>query len=86
MRIPKEGEVGYVFEVDLDYPESFRDLHNDYSLAPEKITVKSNMLSPTAKKILEEIGETKFHEAEKLIPNLMNKLNYITYYQNQYFI
>ena len=36
----------------------------------------------TDKKILEEMGETKFHEAEKLISNLMNKLNYITYYQN----
>ena len=28
---------GYFLEVDLDYPEKLHDIHNDYSLAPEKI-------------------------------------------------
>ena len=28
---------GYFLEVDLDYPEELHDIHNDYSMAPEKI-------------------------------------------------
>jgi len=28
-----------ILEVDLEYPISFHDLHNDYPLAPERVTV-----------------------------------------------
>lgn len=29
------GDDGYVYEVDLDYPTSLHDAHNAYPLAPE---------------------------------------------------
>ena len=32
----KDTKCGFIFEVDLDYPESLWDSHNDYPLAPEK--------------------------------------------------
>ena len=32
-------ETGYMLEVDLEYPHELHDLHNDYPLAPEKMTV-----------------------------------------------
>ena len=41
-----ESEKGLVLEVDLEYPEELHDLHNDYPLAPEKIKVTEDMLSP----------------------------------------
>ena len=33
----KDTNIGFIFEVDLDYPLSLWHLHNDYPLAPEKI-------------------------------------------------
>ena len=36
---------GLILEVDLEYPKELHSLHNDYPLAPEKITVQEEMLS-----------------------------------------
>ena len=33
----KDTNQGFIFEVDLDYPESLWDSHNDYPLAPDKL-------------------------------------------------
>ena len=32
----QEG-IGYFIKCDLEYPKELHDLHNDYSLAPEKL-------------------------------------------------
>ena len=39
MNNPPENKKGYVFEVDLEYPEDLWESHNDYPLAPEKLKV-----------------------------------------------
>ena len=37
--IGKNNRIGYILEVDLEYPNNLHKLHNDYTLAPDKIVV-----------------------------------------------
>ena len=39
MNIKSNSSTGYIREVDLEYPQELHDIHNDYSLAPEKINM-----------------------------------------------
>ena len=41
----KHGSMGYILEVNVEYPKELRDLHNDYRVAPEVKNVKANMRS-----------------------------------------
>ena len=44
MSINDKSPIGYISEVDLEYPEELHELHNDFPLSPEKLTVSNNML------------------------------------------
>ena len=45
MNIKINSSAGYVLEVDLEYQKKLHDIHNDYSLAPEKIKLPKEWLS-----------------------------------------
>ena len=75
---------GLILEVDLEYPKELHSLHNDYPLAPEKITVREEMLSDYCQKIQAREG-IKIGQVEKLIPNLRDKEKYIVHYRNLQF-
>ena len=47
-----KSPMGYFLEVDLEYPEALHELHNDFPLAPEKLTVSSDLLSKYCKELL----------------------------------
>ena len=76
-----EGEKGYVFEVDLDYPSHLHDKHNCYPLAPERLSINDEWLSPFQNSLLKQY-EMKNSQIPKLTPNLFNKTNYIVHARN----
>ena len=79
--ISKKSQTGYIFEVDLEYPDELHELHNDYPLAPEKLAVTNDMLSKYCKEIADEY-DIKVGDVKKLIPNLRNKTKYVLHYRN----
>jgi len=81
LRMTNEQTTGYIFVADLEYPVELHDLHNDYPLAPEKLTVSFDELSDHSKEIL-NILKSKHVPIEKLIPNLHDKTNYVVHYRN----
>jgi len=55
--------------------------YNEYPLAPEKMKVAEDMLSPYAKKLLEDL-DLIGTSTEKLILNLHSKEKYVVHYRN----
>ena len=76
------ADKGYIFEVDLEYPESLHDLHNDYPLAPELFQVNTDKLSDYAKNLLETMDSKHDNKCKKLTPTLLNKEKYVVHYRN----
>ena len=81
MSINEKSDIGYILEVDSEYPKELHELYNDYPLALEKLAVSSDMLSKYCKNVADKYG-IKVGDAKKLIPNLSNK----TIKLNMYFI
>ena len=79
--ISEKSSVGYIFEVDLKYPDELHVLHNDYPIAPGKLAIPYDMLSEYCKNIADEY-EIKVGDVKKLIPNLGTKINYVLHYSN----
>ena len=81
MNIKSNSSTGYILEVDLEYPQELHDIHNDYPLAPEKINIPKEWLSDYCLEIANAHNITT-GTVKKLVPNLMNKNNYVIHYRN----
>ena len=75
----REKGKGRILEVDLEYPKHLHKLHNDYPLAPEKLSVKEEWLSSYQTELLEN---KSMINCSKLVPNLMDKKKYVVHYRN----
>ena len=76
----KEG-IGYFIECDLEYPKELHYLHNNYPLAPEKLIVQDDWLSPFCKNLKENF-DLASDKTTKLIPTLFNKEKYVLHVRN----
>ena len=57
------------------------DIHNDHPLAPEKINIPKEWLSKYYLKVVNVLNIT-IGKVKKLVPNLINKNNYVIHYRN----
>ena len=69
MSINEKSDVEYISEVDLKYPKELYELHNDYPLAPEKLTVTIDILSNYCKSIADKY-EIKVGDVKKIKLNM----------------
>lgn len=72
-----QSDVGYVLEVDLDYPESLHLAHNSFPLAPEHLEIDESMLSPYAASALHELTRKKVYRAKKLGSTFRPRRKYV---------
>ena len=81
MIIKRNSSTGYILEVDLEYSKELYEIHNNYPLAPEKINIRKEWLYNYCLEIANELNIT-IGSVKKLVPNLMNKNNYMIHYRN----
>lgn len=72
MKMHDDGENGFIFEVDLDYPEYLHNAHNDFPFCCEKQTLPHEAV---------DINEIKSNKIEKLLLTLNEKKNYVIHYR-----
>lgn len=78
-----ESDIGYIFMVDLEYPDKLHDEHSDYPLAPEPLIINEEELSPFQKKLKsKEVLDLKPMKVSKLYTTLKDKKDYIIHYRN----
>jgi len=78
------GALGYICQVDLEYPAELHDLHNEFPLIAEQLTVTQDMLSDYNRAFL-LINDIKFTKSKKLCPNFFPKKNYVCALENLQF-
>ncbi|KAE8745815.1 hypothetical protein FOCC_FOCC007462 [Frankliniella occidentalis] len=54
--VSENDEYGFFWEVDTEYPAELHAAHREYPLAPEKLHITEDMLSPTQKRLLAAAG------------------------------
>ena len=74
-------DKGTIWEVDLEYPHELHDLNNDFPLAPEKMKITNEIISPYCQEI-REMYKIPLGNTEKLITTLYDKTNYVCHYDN----
>ena len=79
--VADDNEEGYILEVNLHYPSELHDLHNDHPLAPEKMKISPEMLSPYCQN-LSECLNLHTSTVPKLVPNLQAKTYYVVHYRS----
>ena len=80
LQTPDDAEFEYIVCVDLDYPGSIHDAHQDFPMAPTREPVDSMWLSSNPLDILEEYHLPKASKCNKLLQTLYDKKYYTLHY------
>lgn len=82
LSLPDNGDIGYLFEVDIDYPKELHDKHNGYPLLPEKMKIQETQLSPFQVELYKSLNKDKYNsQCKKLVLSLNDKKNYVIDYR-----
>ena len=85
-----EGDVGYLFEVDLHYPPHIHKATSDFPLAPESDRIRDSMLSPYMRELYKSIQRARhpnraslpnFKSSHKLLLSQNDKKNYVVHFK-----
>ena len=76
-----DSSRGFLFEIDLEYPESLHNLHNAYPFCPNHKKINENQLSSYQKNQARKLN-IKPGLSNKLIADLTNKKKYVLHYRN----
>ena len=82
--IDTESNIGYILEVDLEYPSNLHDLHKHFPLCPQKCKIYNNRLSDYQLKTIQHLKQFGYRRTvtEKLMQTLDDKSNYILHFKN----
>ena len=84
LNINIDNDVGFILEVDLEYPEELHELHASLPFLPQQELFTFDDLSPFSQKsmeILQGKNRAKNYKATKLVTNLKNKKSYVIHYR-----
>ena len=80
LQTPDDAEFGYIVCVDLDYPDSILDAHQEFSMSATREPVDSMWLSSYQLDLLEEYHLQKVSKCNKLLQTLYDKKGYTLRY------
>ena len=86
LNMTEDSLIGFILEVDLEYPEELHEDHQDYPLVPTKESVPQDWLSPYQTNLLEQmknqdIARRSIGKTKKLLQTLHDKSNYTIHYK-----
>ncbi|KAK3910759.1 Transcription factor E4F1, partial [Frankliniella fusca] len=73
----EDDEYCYYWEIDATYPAHLHEAHRDYPLAPEKLHITEQMLSPAQKRLLAVAGRELPKKDVKLVGHFGDRRNYV---------
>jgi hypothetical protein len=90
LNTPDDSEEGYMVECDLHIPDHLHDKLKEYPPCPENMAPDVSMFSEFQRNLAHDINlikkGDKYRKSNKLVPNLLDKKNYIIHYRNLKFI
>ena len=80
LALKDDESTGYMFNCDLEYPKDLHDLHDEFPMCPENLTIKDEWLSPYQMEMKNNFNIKG--ASKKLCLTLFDKKDYILHYRN----